>query len=56
MELNAKTINNYLNFIYKNIKPNEVKNLSDRIRILFSQNLNKKPSTELWNEKDFFFL
>ena len=56
MELNAKTINNYLNFIYKNIKPNEVKNLCDRIRILFSQNLNKKPSTELWNEKDFFLI
>ena len=56
MELNAKTLNNYLNFIYKNIKPDEVKSLCDRIRTLFSQNLNKKPSTELWNEKDFFLI
>ncbi|MFL2675701.1 MAG: alpha-amylase family glycosyl hydrolase [Alphaproteobacteria bacterium] len=56
MELNVKTLNNYLNFIYKNIKPDEVKSLCDRIRTLFSQNLNKKPSTELWNEKDFFLI
>ena len=56
MELNAKTINNYLNFIYKNIKPNEVKNLCDRVKTLFSQNLNKEPSKQLWNEKDFFLI
>ena len=56
MELNAKTLNNYLNFIYQNIKPDEVKNLCDRIRTLFSQNLNKEPTKELWNEKDFFLI
>ena len=56
MELNTKTLKNYLNFIYKNIKPDEVKNLCDQIRTLFSQNLNKKPSKELWNEEDFFLI
>ena len=56
MELNAKTLKNYLNIIYKNIKPDEIKRLCDQIKTLFPHTSKQDTHKELWDEKDFFLI
>ena len=55
-QLNLKTLYNYLSSIYKNADSNEIKNLSNQIKKIFENKLDKKPDSELWNEKDCFLI
>ena len=56
MQLNLKTLQNYLSSIYKNHSHKEIKILSSEIKKIFSRSSNKQVSKELWDEKDCFLI
>ena len=55
-QLNLKTLYNYLGSIYKNADSNEIQKISNQIKKIFENKLDKKPDNELWNEKDCFLI
>ena len=52
----SKIVKKYLYLIYgKKIKPGEINKLFVRIESIFSEK-KKKPTNELWNQKDIFLI